>query len=461
MSNYEAFNELASTTLAFPRLAKADLHATFLQVEELIFYGVDLMVQATTFMENNLCYVLAEIAMGTIKSRKIYKGKRNKARKQLEGAVHVGVENFRVLSLGFDLFKVSRLPRNVAVPLTRRIIRSLQLSTYLYESILRSFVKETATYSAKAEKLTELTLHLKTVKDPMPPYEMAQVKVLKEELASIEERVGCSDPHKLYGIVRLVKTIVATLNKLQSHILKSYQRMVLHPSREKSLSENEALDLFQAGSLGLSHAISLYDTENASNFSSFAGWWIKQRIMGSAKLSGPLIRLPWSVWESHQLIRAAEHQLETDPTTRYTYTVEDVAKLLGKSVKSIQKVKDTFQTVKLASLDTPQRDAAGTETTQTLGSILPDPNQALDTTAADDIRALVKESLAYLPADEKRILCLRFGLIDELGIAREDTFPVAKELLRQCACKAQTYLFVTKSAKTNAVCKTKASKKVE
>ena len=461
MGNYEVFNELAEATLAFPRLAKADLHGTFLRVEELILYGVDLLVQTTTFMENSLCYVLAEIALGTIKSRKIYKGKRNKARKQLDGAVHVGVENFRVLSLGFDLFKVSKLPRNIAVPLTRRILRSLQLSTYIYESILRSFAKETATYDARVEELTELTLHLKTAKRPTPPELMAKIEVLKEELASIEERVGCSDPPKLYGIVRLVTALVATLSKLQNRILKSYQRMVLHPSREKSLTENEALDLFQAGSLGLSRAISLYDTENASSFPSFAGWWIKQRIMGSAKLSGPLIRLPWSVWESHQLIRAAERQLEADPATRYTFTVEDVAKLLGKSVKSIQKVKDTFQTIKLASLDTPQRDTTGAETTQTLGSVLPDPNQDLITTAADDLRALVKESLAYLPADEKRILCLRFGLIDELGIAREDTFPVAKELLRQCACKAQTYLFVTKPSKLSQVCKPKASKKVE
>lgn len=448
MSNYKIFNKLAEQTLARPRMKKKELLQNFLLIEEKIHYGIDLLLQVSTFVEDNLCYVLAEIALGTIKSRKIYRGKRNKKRLSVSDSVDVAAENFRVLSLGFDLFKISRLDRPTALSFSRRIIRSLKLSTHIYEGILRTFAKETANYCDLVDEATALTLKISSLEDSGPERTIlsAQLEEVLEKISAIEQTIGCSDSAKLYGINRLLLALIKQITTLQSRILSSYQRMVLHPSREKSISESEALDLFQSGSLGLSRAISLYDTDNNSSFPSFAAFWIKQRIMGSAKLSGPLIKLPWSIWEGYGLIRSAERQLEKDPEKRYRFTDADVAKLLKKSVASVQKIKEAIQVTKIGSLDTPQHtpDDSG-ETAQPLSSTIPD-EQIIEREEMQKNKELVKETLSQLPADEKRILCLRFGLIDELEIDGSANYAIAKELFRQCAYQAQKYLLITGSA---------------
>ena len=431
---WKVYDQIAKRALKQKNLEGAKLLKVFADIEKAIFYGIDLLVQHTTFVEDNLCYLLSEIATGVIKSRKVYKGKRTKKRVSIGLGADMGVENHRIFSAGFDLFKLSKIDRHTAAPLTKRILRSLRLSTQVYENILRAFVKKTADYTDLCEKL--LCCHL-DISD-------ADEKALKKSVIFIEKGIGCQDSNNIYGVVEIVRGILDHICKLQEKVIRAYQKMILKPARRKARSENEALENFQAGSMGLAHAVSAFDLDSNASFPTFASHWINQRIFGVSKIKGPLIKLPWSTWESQQNIRRVEQEFEEDPDMRYTYTDSDIATRLGKTEQSIHKVRKKMQTIKLVPLEDLVRKQDGTDSNLVKGETLVD--QTIETVEEiENSRQLLRTVLKDLTPEEKKVICLRFGLIDELENETLNPLEVAKELLRQSACKAAAYVYVTEN----------------
>ena len=345
----------------------------------------------------------------------------------------MGVENYRILSTGFDLFKLSKCEREKAAPLVKRIVRALKLATHIYENIVRAFVNKTESYTL----LVDALLYLR-IKDETNP----KIKEIVVQIKDVEKSVGCDDTNNLYGVVSLVRLILDSICKVQEKIIKAYQKMILKPARRKARSENEALENFQAGNMGLAHATSVFDLDSNASFSTFANFWINQKILGFSKRKGPLIKLPWSTWESFQLIRRVEREFEDDPVKRYNYTDADIAKELNKSVRSVQKVREKVQTIKVIPLDDIVRNQDGTDSNIVKGEMLID-SSFEQTAELEDYRKLIRTVLKKLSPLEKKIICLRFGLIDELKNDVLDPTDVAKELLRQTACKAATYVYIT------------------
>lgn len=439
--NYAVFNQIAKSVLKQPTLAKKELVRLFLEIERHIFEGINLLLHHTSFVEDNLCYALSEIATGLIKSRKIYRGKRIKKRVYVGCGMDMGVENFRILSVGFDLFKLSKVDRTIAAPLTKRIIRALDLNTYVYENILRAFVKETNEYCETAHTAAEMAADAQRENlDRVAVQDRTQH--LRDAMESTETNVGCTDTHRLYGVVYLLRELVKTISVLQTKIISSYQRMILSPAKNRAMSDSEALDLFQAGNLGLSRAASLFDVDSKAGFQTIAGWWIKQQIFKSSKFDNPLIRLSPSVWEAHMKIRAAERAFEADPTTRYIYTDADIANALGKTVRSIQKVREKVQSVRLVSLDDLVRKEDGSDSEIAVESVLVD-GRIEDQEALKETQEWVASVLYHLDPEEQRMVCLRFGLVDSIKNNQLSSVQVVREVLKQAACKAATYLYVT------------------
>ena len=432
-ATWKVFNQIAKKVLAQHNIEGDDLKDVFLEIEQYIFYALDLIIQHTSFVEDNLCYLLSEIATGIIKSRKVYKGKRTKKRVTVGPFADMGIENYRILSAGFDLFKLSRCPRKEAAPRVKRVVRSIKLGTHVYENIVKAFVNKTEPYIGLVEDL--LFTQLKNENN-------SKIEELELQIIDLEKSVGCCDPDNLYGVVSLVRRVLNRICNLQEKIIRAYQKMILKPARRKSRSENEALENFQAGSLGLAHAVSVFDLDNNSSFPSFANYWINQKILGFLKRKGPLIKLSWSTWESYLLIRRAEKKFEDDPIKRYSYTDSDIAKELNKSIRSIRKVREKVQTVKVVPLDDVVRNQDGTDSNLVKGETLIDTSFE-KTEELENYRKLFKNILQNLSPLEKKVVCLRFGLIDELKNVKLNEVEVAKELLRQTACKAAAYVYLT------------------
>lgn len=440
---WSVFNSFAKFAIGQPNLKGKALFRTFSFIEDQIWYGIDLLVDHTSFVEDNLCYLLSEIAMGRIKSRKVYKGKRNKKRVIVGSGHTIGKPNFDIFVRGFDLFKLSKLPREVSSPKVKSILRTLNLSNHVYENILRAFVKETKNYCRLMDLLLVTHLEMKSTTDEFVKVQLEdRYSDIRDDLTIIEQSVACCRPTRLYGIVRILQSVLSNVNRYQSQVQRSYQKMIPKPARAKGRSENESLDLFQAGSLGLSRAVSLFDPDSNASFASFANWWINQRIMGAAKLSGPLIKLPWSLWETYQKILRQKRQFELNPSKRYTYTEEDVAKAIGKSVKTVRKVLEKVDTIKMVDLDSYLRKEDGSETDHSVSQILTD-HKEQEKAETTEHQEQIRDLLKYLSVEERTLICLKFGILEEIDNSKMDKLQVVKEILRQSACKAKLYLLLT------------------
>lgn len=434
--SYETFNALARRTLEYDPLERDELTSTFLKIEEHIKYGISVLLQSSTFVEDNLCYLMAEIASGLIKSRKVYRGKRSKQRVQVGEDVEVGSTNSRIFAMGFDLFKLSKTDRDIALPHIHKIIRSLRLSTSVYENILISFLKETDSYCATSDSLAELTLKVRyqKKKNRKPLIEdMQTISDLIDDLRVAEMSIGCVRPNYLYGTRRIVQDVMSLVRALQEKILKAYLRLVPSPARKEAASELEALDLFQSGSLGLARAISLYNVRKGASFPSFANQWIRQRILGSVKHSSPMIRLPNSVWEAAQKIRSAERQLQSNSETRDSYTDQDVADLLSISLRSLRRVREKMQRAKVVSLASVAPDADREY------EFLRHGDDSEEEAALHEMRMSIEKILEYVDLEDRRLVCLKYGYVEGVLNDDLDERQIVREMLRQLSWSAMMH----------------------
>jgi RNA polymerase sigma factor (sigma-70 family) len=443
--DWNIFNSVAKKAISQPNLKGQALVDTFLRIEDQISYAINVIVETTTYVEDNLGYLLAEIALGMIKYRKVYRGNQDKERVKIGLDQDVNRSNLRILSRGFDLYKLSKASRDEAVPLVKRVLSTLDLNYSVYENIVRAFCKETRDYCSLCNRQLEARLALETWPDLTEQESQLlnnRVSDLQDEIDLIEQSVGAVRTRCLYGAVRIVDACMNSISDLQSSVQRSYQKMIPKPARNKSINETEGLDLFQSGSIGLRRAISLFDVHGKSGFPSFAQYWIKQKIMSSAKLKSPIIRVPWSTWEAYQKIRRQELKFEASPTMRHVYTDEDVARAIGKSLKSVQKAKERVANIKMVSLDNRVRNEDGYESDLTVGSSIIDQNLE-DSQELEDRREEIRELLSFLTDKERTMVCLRFGFTEEVDNSNIDPTEVAREVLRQAACKAKTYQHFT------------------
>ena len=444
--NWSTFNELARTSLAYESLPKDQLNQAFLQIERLIFEGINYLLHTTTFVEDNLCYLLGEIASGVIKSRKVYKGKRIRRRVTLNDDIEMGSENRRIFGIGFDLFKLSRMDRKHAVPYIKRIIRILRVSTSTYENILSAFAREGDRYCAVSDELARTTIELVNQKRrnagrpskkgaEREAHLTQQVELLIEQLDLLELNIGCVEPNFLYGTVRSVKRIMRRVRKLQEQILKAYLRLVIKPVKNRAETEGQALDLFQSGSLGLSRAISLYDLRQGTSFPTFANQWIRQKILGYGKHSGSLIKLPGSVIERFMEIRKAERHFESDAELRDSYTDADVAQRCNLSVKSVQLVKKKVHSTRVVPLESMVYNSDdGSEVELAADRALLD-ESVDEEEELQATREFVEQVLDHVDEQQRNLVCLRYGVIDSV-VTKITPAEQLREVFRQAACKS-------------------------
>ena len=431
---YDTFNALAQRTLRYPALERDALTYVFMEIEELIHYGIHVLLQTTSFVEDNLCYLMSEIACGQIKNRKVYRGKRSMRKIDVGQDIEIGSTNSRIFGIGFDLFKLSKTDRDVAVPLVQKVLRTLRLSTNIYENILTSFLKEAKDYCLARDQLAALTLRIQRDRRRKPLIaDMKHIGDLIDDVQLLEMSVGCVRTNELYGTVRIVKGIVDRVRMRQDNILKAYLRLVPKLARHAAESEVEALDFFQSGSLGLATAISRYNVRKGAHFHTFAQVWIRQRILGSRKHSSPIIRLPNSVLENYQKIRAAERRLKEVAATRDTYTDADLAEESGLSIRSIKNVRQKMQQAHVVHLSTVTPDGESGYDFIPSGTVDDDEAELMDA------RASIEAILDHLDAEERRLVCLKYGYIE--GVPNDTLNPTEglRERLRQLARSAKLH----------------------
>lgn len=233
------------------------------------------------------------------------------------------------------------------------------------------------------------------------------------------------------------------LKKLKADIIKSQRakeklaetnlRLVVSIAKKYVGRGMSFLDLIQEGNMGLMKAVDKYDYNRGFKFSTYATWWIRQAITRAIADQARTIRIPVHMVETiNKLVRIQRQlvqDLGRDPSN------EEIADIMGIEVEKVSEIRKIAQ--EPVSLETP----IGEEEDSHLGDFIED-DTAIDPGEAANytmLREQLNDVLSCLGAREKRVLQLRFGLIDGTPRTLEEVgkeFDVTRERIRQIEAKA-------------------------
>jgi RNA polymerase primary sigma factor len=263
-------------------------------------------------------------------------------------------------------------------------------------------------------------------------HQQSIIKSEKQKIKALEEFARMPYDEYLKSYEQL-NQYAAKAHQAKTEMAEANLRLVISIGKKYTNRGLAFLDIIQEGNMGLMKGVEKFEYRRGYKFSTYATWWIRQAITRAIADQARTIRIPVHMIEIIGKLMRAQKQLLQEFGREAT--PEEIADEMQLSVERVKAI------LKMAQQPISMQATVGDSDDACFGDFIEDKSaeNPSDMTSYSLLKDKLSDVLATLTERERRIVELRFGLVDGYARTLEEVgkqYKVTRERIRQIEAKA-------------------------